>query len=266
MGDLNAELELEAELEAEQSSQHERHSDLPALESSIPRSRTREGFAESLPLAPHAAQVSMQDPMAEGNDEDDPDHFGAAEESYEPAEAFMDLGHIPSEWELRSRRQYEDRCNGRPLYFGLGILKEAPPEAGTLCMLCNDREARLRCLDCTSQGPLLLCGFCDILKHPYAHFHRREGFGNGFWQREAPSLAFSDGEGQYERGKDSCAFLMVYIHRCDVHIIHPYEQKHCALSQRPRVLEQVCASITDQHRATIAARQIGVHHCLQARR
>lgn len=61
-----------------------------------------------------------------------------------------------------------------------------------------------------SQGPVLLCGLCDISQHPYAHFHRRESFGAGFWQREAPSVIFSEDGAQAERG-ENCKGLLAVI-------------------------------------------------------
>ena len=106
----------------------------------------------------------------------------------------------------------ETRSN-RPLHFGLGILRAAPLKAGTLCELCKDREACLRCLDQApgdSQGPVLLCGLCDNSKHLYAHFHRRESFGAGFWQREAASVTFSADGARAEPG-ENCKLLLVVI-------------------------------------------------------
>ena len=81
----------------------------------------------------------------------DPDFEDAADEAYapyKPDEPYIDLSHVPSEWERRSRKLYEETCSNIPLYFGLGILRAAPPEAGVLSELSNDRKACLRCLDC----------------------------------------------------------------------------------------------------------------------
>jgi len=202
------ELDAERALEAELSCQHTQHIDAYVPGLPLLQKGPRQGSAALFNLRRRTGPVLTDIPLAENCD--DLDLEDAADEHYEPDEPYVDLGHVPSEWEQRSRKQYDETRNNRPFYFGLGILRAALPEAGTRCELCNDREACLRCLDCISQGPLLLCGLCDISQHPYAHFHRRESFAGGFWQREAPSVTFSEVGAPYERG-EKCSNLLAVI-------------------------------------------------------
>ena len=200
-------LDAERALEVELFSQHTQHID-PYVPDVLPsQRRPRQDPVHLLNLPGRIGVVLSNTPLAEGGA--DLDLEDAAEEHYEAHEPYVDLSDVPSEWDKRSRRQYDETRNNRPFYFGLGILRAALPEAGTRCELCNGREACLRCLDCIAKGPLLLCGPCDSSQHPYAHFHRREGFAGGFWQREAPSVSFSEIGAAYERGKKCSSVLAV---------------------------------------------------------
>ena len=76
---------------------------------------------------------------------------------------------------------------------------QAVPDEGALCFVCNQRPVVVKCLDCI-QGGWLLCGPCDAGQHPYAHFHRRRMFSNGFCEPIPPDVEF-DAEGvQKSRG------------------------------------------------------------------
>ena len=209
MSSLLREWEAEEDLEAELSAQQFGHVESPATGPSLSHMRARPGSVGVLHLAPQADPLLRQAHSAEGHD--DIGLEDATEDAYEPPELDIDMSHIPSDWEVRSKRQYEDTCCSRPLSFGLSILRAAPPEVGTFCEVCTDNKACLRCLDCKSSGPLLLCGVCDASRHPYAHFHRRESFDGGFWQREAPSVSFSEDGAQYERGKHCNTLMLVLI-------------------------------------------------------
>ena len=194
---LIAEAQAEAEAEAELFLQLTGHADAHAPEPSI----RAQGFSVGLHTVPHTGPVLVQAPLTDTND--DPEFDDTAEEAYEPFEPDepdIDLSHVPSEWEVRSRKQYEETCSNRPFFLGLNILRAALPEPGALCELCENRNACLRCLDCRSQGPTLLCGLCDLSQHPFAHFHRRESFDAGYWRWEAPSVAFSEDGARSERG------------------------------------------------------------------
>ncbi|CAL8465822.1 g5358 [Coccomyxa elongata] len=55
-------------------------------------------------------------------------------------------------------------------------------------------------MDCTFPATSYLCGACDAARHPYAHFHRRHSFAEGFWKPLPPLTSFAENGERYERG------------------------------------------------------------------
>jgi hypothetical protein len=56
-------------------------------------------------------------------------------------------------------------------------------------------------LDCSFAKQYLLCGNCDVAAHPYAHFHRRECWDQGFWKPIPPLLSIDQDGQPYDRGE-----------------------------------------------------------------
>mmetsp|Transcript_16877 Transcript_16877/g.36711 ORF Transcript_16877/g.36711 Transcript_16877/m.36711 type:complete len:1216 (-) Transcript_16877:44-3691(-) len=96
----------------------------------------------------------------------------------------------------------------------------------TLCTVCRQNVAVIRCLDCTttpavnhrisgvlSGGGGLLCGECDQRVHFFAHFHRRQDFVKGFWRPVPPSREF-DAETQ-EWSDSATKFFPIAPTTCD---------------------------------------------------
>ena len=90
---LLLEAEAEAEAEAGLFTLHTRHIDAHAPGPSVSRKRAREGPVGLSHLTPQIGPVLTQAPLAEGGG--DPDFEDAAE----PYEPYIDLSHVPSEWE-----------------------------------------------------------------------------------------------------------------------------------------------------------------------
>jgi hypothetical protein len=92
-----------------------------------------------------------------------------------------------SEWAARVQRERVNwAAQGNPLRCHR-VSQEAHAE-NARCVGCGVTEhVRLRCRSCSSDAaPLstLLCASCDRSRHRYAHFHMREVFIDGYWQRQ----------------------------------------------------------------------------------
>lgn len=108
---------------------------------------------------------------------------------------------LPTDWEIRRKKEHEKTCQQRPGLFLADLFRDAIPTAYTMCSSCSTSEAFVRCLDCSFQDPQFLCGACDVDMHPYAHFHRRHTWAEGFLSPVPPSISFTEDGVRFERGK-----------------------------------------------------------------
>lgn len=108
---------------------------------------------------------------------------------------------LPTNWEIRCKAQHERTCLQRPGLFLSDLCREAIPSADTVCGLCCTSRALVRCMDCSFPAIQYFCGACDVARHPYAHFHRRQSFAEGFWSPLPPLLSFAESGERYERGE-----------------------------------------------------------------
>ena len=95
-----------------------------------------------------------------------------------------------SQYQEKSKANHEAWEGLRPSLQQHYVQGQAIPEQGTLCSLCHLKPFAVKCLDCQLEG-WLLCGSCDAVLHPYAHFHRRRVFTNGFCEPISPDVSFS---------------------------------------------------------------------------
>lgn len=95
-----------------------------------------------------------------------------------------------TEWQTKSKAQHEAWESIRPICHQIHVQCQAVPEP-SLCCSCNEACAVVKCLDCKHEG-LLLCGLCDDKLHPFAHFHRRRSFQNGFCEPLPPHFGFDE--------------------------------------------------------------------------
>lgn len=121
---------------------------------------------------------------------------------------------LPKNWAIRCAAQHEATCGQRPFLFMVELYREAIPSADTVCGICCTSRASLRCMDCNVPAAEYLCGACDVIRHPYAHFHRRQSFAEGFWTALPPSISFTKNGVRYKRGNPTvmpCIILEVLI-------------------------------------------------------
>lgn len=115
---------------------------------------------------------------------------------------------LPSQWAERCKKKHIATCSNRPYYFQAALCTGAVPAAGSNCDVCNERQAVLRCLDCFFSAKRLLCGDCDVAAHPYAHFHRRQSFSEGYWKPLPPLLSITQDGQPFAQGMPTAVVLL----------------------------------------------------------
>ena len=111
---------------------------------------------------------------------------------------------ITSKWQIHNEKLHKNWLELRPALSAASLRVEALPAEGALCSRCGIETAILECLDCNlglgvgqSCKPLL-CAKCDIVVHPWAHFHRRQ-----VWHTRSHRLPMAS----------SCAFDHAMLHQ-----------------------------------------------------
>lgn len=99
---------------------------------------------------------------------------------------------------VRSARAAATYAQWQAARPGIGrayVTSQGVPEPLPLCCACGSSRAVLRCLDCERFQPTFLCAACDVVKHPWAHLHRRQHAKEGCWVPMRLTQGFSQ-EGQ----------------------------------------------------------------------
>ena len=112
-------------------------------------------------------------------------------------------------WAIRGAQNQGNWSKVRPSLAAALVAAECVPGVARICTACNrNRTCVIRCKGCVSheEGYALLCPDCDKAAHPFAHFHQREVWSQGYF-KAIPAEQEFDEQGDLHSVGASCCFL-----------------------------------------------------------